>query len=536
MRRLLNFFHNGLLADRKLLVVLLVWALCWLGNTVLLKTFSTPLPWCDEWDLTPVACGAYPVTWEWIFEAANEHRAPLTRLEVLLLGRLFSWDLRLVHHINLALLAAGSLVLIFSVRAIRGQSALNDVFVCLLVLTPWQYQTVLIYCYGYAMALSILCVAVAATLTGWPLRSLRHLGAYFGLLLGIVLSAGPAGAVWAVGLCGIVVRGWLQRKPPSWKISGLAGTALITAISGCLLVSIPAVAQHDHFRSDTVRTFLEATAQLTVSWIGHPVALLWPWVFIVFLLPFLVLLAQMARLVRKKHTADDAADSHWKTWIDLTIPFAATLAVAAMIGYGRGHYPNLWESRYCTLLLPIALMCYLLLVRLRAPVVMANILVSVMVFSFGWNWPVTIGSGRVWHDPIAAAQGALKEGSFPLTIWATCHGDAVGCFQNKNRLVNYLVQLRTARLSIFKKGVHEPFPGIGLPITLEAEAGRITGNIRNCWDPKAAGDHALQAISLQDGPGTACYDVEVPATGTYELCCRIHAHLQNHVLIFQIDD
>jgi hypothetical protein len=503
---------------------------------VLLKKFGTALPWCDEWELIPVASGANALTLDWIFKAANEHRAPLTRLAVLVLGRLFSWDLRFVHFINLALLALGALALIGAVRAVRGRSALSDAFLCLLVLTPWQYQTVLVYCYGYAMALSALCFGISAALTGWPLRSLGRLGIYFGLLLGISLSAGPAGNLWAIGLCGVVVRGWLEPKPRSWKIGGLAGTAVVTAVSVVMLLSIPHVNHHDTFRADTLKTFVTATAQLSVGWLGHPVALLWPWIFLVFLFPFVVLLARMGHLMLKKQGPFEAADCHWKTWIDLTIPFTAMLSVAGMIGYGRGNYSPLWQSLYCTLLMPIGLMCYLLLVRVRTPGVIPNCLVLAMMFSVGWNWPVVIGLGRLWHEPIAAAEGALKDSSFPLTLWASCHGDAVGSSQNKNHLMEYLLQLRSARLSVFKKGVKEISPGMGWPITLEAENGRLCGNIQTVYDRLATGDHALGPISLADAAGSAAYEVEVPAAGSYQLCCRIDPQARSHVINLQIDE
>jgi len=268
---------------------------------------------------------------------------------------------------------------------------------------------------------------------------------------------------------------------------------------------------------------LAATAQLSVGWLGHPVAVLWPWVFLVFLYLLVVLLAKMTM-------------QHWKTWIDLTIPLVAMLAVAAMIGYGRGNYAPLWQSLYCTLLLPIGVMCYLLLVRLRAPGVILNCLVLTMMFSAGWNWPVVIGLGRVWHEPIAAAEGALKDGSMPLTVWASCHGDAVGSSQHKNRLMEYLVQLRSARLSVFRKGVKQPRPGRGWPITLEAENGRLTGNIQVICDLLATRDHALGPISLTGDAGSAAYEVEVPASGSYQLCCRIDPQARSHVINLQVDE
>jgi hypothetical protein len=515
---------QGLLADRNFLVVLLVWALCWLSFGVFLKKFSTPLPWRDEWELIPVATGTEPLTLQWFFQPANEHRVPLTRVEVLVLGRLFDWDLRYLHYHNLTLIALGALALVLAVRSVRGRSELCDVFLCLLVLSPWQFETVFMYCQSYAMALGMLCFAISAAFTGQPLRSLWHLGCYFGLLLLITSSGGPAGNIWALGLSGIVLRGWLLQKPCSWKIGSLVGMGIVGAVSGLMLLWIPEVGHHAQFRATSIRNFLGATARFTVAWLGSPVETLWPWIFLVVLVPVLYLLAKMI------------SDQCRKTWIDLLIPFAGMLGVAAIMGYGRGHYPCLHESRFCTLLLPIGLMGYLLLVRLRARRILPVALAFVMTLSVGWNWPIVVFTGRGVHDRIAAAVAALKDGSVPLTIWANRYGDAVGWDQRKNRLVEYLVQLRTARQSVFKKGIKEAGSGMSWSTTLEAECGKLMGNIQNVYDPEATGDHVLKAISATGGAGIASYEVQAPATGCYSLCCRIDPQQEDQVLNLQIDD
>src|SRR5262249_358846 len=149
------------------------------------------------------------------------------------------WDLRLARYVHLAMLALGSLALLLAARAVRGRSALSDTFLPLLVLTPWQYDTVLHFVYAYAMALTLMCLAVSAVLTGWALRSPGRSWLYLGPGLAIPFAGGPVGNLGAVGLCGVVLRGWLEGRPRVWKVNGLGGAALVAAASGTMLWLTP---------------------------------------------------------------------------------------------------------------------------------------------------------------------------------------------------------------------------------------------------------------------------------------------------------
>src|SRR5260370_40578657 len=86
--------RRRLLADRQLPVVLVVWALCLLGMFCLLYHCGTPLPWADEWELTAGATGVVPIDWAWLWSPQSEHRAPLPRLEGLVLAVLGHWGFR----------------------------------------------------------------------------------------------------------------------------------------------------------------------------------------------------------------------------------------------------------------------------------------------------------------------------------------------------------------------------------------------------------------------------------------------------------
>src|SRR5438105_15055849 len=84
---------RDLIADRTFWGVVLIWAFCWFSWAMYLERFANSLPWCDEYAfiLSGVATRERPVTWEFLWTPANEHRAPLTRLSSVELGRLFDW-------------------------------------------------------------------------------------------------------------------------------------------------------------------------------------------------------------------------------------------------------------------------------------------------------------------------------------------------------------------------------------------------------------------------------------------------------------
>jgi hypothetical protein len=529
---------RGLLADRTLHAVLLVWALCSLALWIYLYRFSTSLPFCDEWDLSWAASGQEPLSWRFLWSPANEHRAPLTRLEVLLLGRLDGWDLRLTRFVNLSLLALSSLALIRAARSVRGRTSLSDAFLALLVLTPCQYQSLLLYAYAYAMALACFCLAISAVMTGWPMRSLGHLGLYLALVLMVDFSGGPAGNVWAVGLCGVLLRGWLEKKPVAWKLGALVGTAVVLTASLWMLFAIPRIPAHDIFRSNSWETTLQAAQKLIVCWLGGPFLMIsYPWAQLVLVLPGCYVLGRILRNLWLLARGTPAAGANWQSWLDLVLLLFAALAVAGMIGYGRANYPDLWDSRYATLLLPIGIVTYLLLVRLRAPRIIPLAMTFVMAVSVGWNWPEAIRMGHMWHDPSAEMARILKRGMEPLSATSLRYASAVGFACNPDRLLDALVLLREANLSVFRKDRQkEPVPGMGLSLVWKAESGTHNDSLRLVGDRRATKDRALEVASTPAEPGKATYEVEVPGSGSYLLCLRLWTPAAGHVLDLQVDD
>jgi hypothetical protein len=541
--RLLGILQRGwsialrrALSDHQLHAVLLVWALCWAAYFALLVRFCVPLPWSDEWDMTEVATRQLALDQEWIWRPLNEHRAPLVRLEVLLLGQLASWDLRLVHHVNLAMLALGSLTLILAVRKVRGCSAFCDAFLPLLIFTPWHYESLLVYALAYAMPLALLCVALSGMITGWPQRSVFNLVVYWGMTLAITLSGGPIGHLWALGLCGVAVRGRLENRPRRWQVAAAVGAGIVIGISLAMLLATPEVARHEKFLSDSWQTTLRATAKLSVVWLGRALELWWPWALLAVVIPGLYVAGRAVLELWRIGRGSAPAKTNLGSWLDLVLVLLATVAVALMIGHGRGLSPRIWQPRYATLIMPMPLVLYLLMVRWRSALIIPGMLTFLMAVSIGWNWPIVLADSRYWHDRGMEAAQALRQVSCPLAAAAEKYAPVVGYTCDSNKLLRLLMALRDAHMSVFRKqSAREPVAGMGPAQLWDAAAGQVTAGLRMVADIRATSGLALEPASSW-APGTVTYAIEVPEGGCYELSCRLAVPERDASLAVRVDD
>lgn len=530
-------------ADPQFQTVLLVWAVCWLAFAIYLYKFNVPLPWADEWELTPVAAGKAPLSLEWLFLPQNEHRTPLLRLEVLFLGWLDGWKLVLLRHVNLALLALGSLGLIVAARAARGRTAWSDAFLCLLVLTPWQFESVLFYGFSYAMPLAFMCWAVGAATAGWPLRGLTHLWLYWVLALAITFSAGPAGSLWAIGLCGIAPRCWREKPTTAWRVNCLLGTVIVLAAASAMLWAIPKSDFTAPNHADSWPAALKASAKVLVCWMGEPVDILRGWSLGAVLIPGLYLLLRVGYDLWRSRASGTVVGSITSRWLDLAVILLGTLAVAGSIGYARGKFAGLWlVPHYCTIIVPVMAVLYLFLVRLRAPDVIPAALALLAAVCVGWNWSVVIPYARTRCETAGTAWRALRQGREPLSEVARAHYRDVG-FREVEDWLYFLLQLRDAHLSVFRHSRNrEPIAGMGLPQLWTAEAGQLSGNIRRVEDrtlwvhSRSKEKIALESTATAEAAGTVTYEVTVPADGAYQLCCRLCTPTPGQVLKVRVDD
>lgn len=522
VRRWAVSLRRALKTDAHLPTVLAVWALAALLLGLLTVRYALPFPWWNEWDLmVPVATGQTAVSLDWLGQLHDGQRAPLTRLFLWAVGQLTAWDTRLIHLAGLALLALAALALIRAVRRVRGRSSWSDIFLALLILSPWQYETVLWACAGMALPLALFGLAVSVLLTNWPLRSVTRLAIYLVLVLGVSLSAGPVANLWTAGLCGVVARGWLCGRPRGWCWAGLVGAAAVLVV--CVAVN----------GSPWVAT-ITAAAPIAVGWLGPEQALLGSWALLVLAWPGLYLGVRVLGECRRSGEAQTVEATDLRAWGDLLIPLGAVVSVAVVAVSGRYGSGNPWDTHFASLLVPIGLMGYVLLVRVRAPQVLPGALALLMAVSVGWSWRAAIGMTELVHGQMAGPAAALRKGQEPLSVWVAKNNQYVG-YADQKRLLEHLLRMRQARCFVFRQRPAEPVAGMGEPVVLPVRGGSLGGSFRRVPDGQATGNEAVLADPAIPGPGAAALTVEVPAAGTYQLCCRLQVPAAGQAVAVRVD-
>jgi hypothetical protein len=512
----------GVLTDRAFHGVLLVWALCCLALVLSIAKFGMSLPWCDEWELTPIATGHEPLSWSWLWKANNEHRQPLLRLGLYVLGQLSHWNWQAMHYATLSFMALGALALVFAARSIRGHSALSDTFLCLVVLCPGQYETTWAYAYSFGGPGGLTCIALSLAAMRWPERSLKHLIAYLLTVLAVTLTGGPAGNLMALGLVGALAPGLRESASRAWRIAASSGGALTLAASVFLLVVTP-VPHNPNFVSHSLGTTLMATTKESFCWLGPPVLwVLWPWASLVLVLPGLWVLGRIARdLSQWRGNKQTTA----REWMDLVLIWLASFLVAACIAYGRAHL-ELWAFRYMVLTMPIGLVLYLLLVRMRAPLAIPQTLAVVMAIFCGWNWPVMLAHETGHRDQVTEFVRSVAKGDVPLSEVSRKYSRAVGLSGPlwTSLLTSWLVDLRQNDLCIFRK-INRRMRRAGEPLPQAWKAG--IGELGEGWasvpDEYATQGRTLRVSANGDKTASVVYHIDVDVGGAYQLCCRMRA-------------
>jgi hypothetical protein len=518
--------------DGELLAVLLILGLSWLALAIWVERQAVNLPWCDEYMFVDVCVDRTKLTPEWLWAPQNEHRTPLTRLQLCLAGRLTGWNFRMLLQINLALLALGVGALLWAVRAVRGRSALCDAFLCLVVFNPSAYMTLIMYSYAYGLGLGLLCLALGLAMGGWALGGRWNLLVYFGLAAAVALAAGPAGHVWAVGLCGVVPVLWLQRRSWSWQVLGLVGGLAVVALSAYLLLTIPRVGAHQALLNPTAAGILEVGCKQLVSWMGRPVLeVLWPWASLALVIPGFYLLGRIAVDAGSLFRSDRPRVERITAWLDLTIFLLATLVVIGLVSYGRGR-SELWSSRYHHMLAPIGIIVYLLLVRVRAPA-LPSVLAVVMAVCVGWSWPAALGVTKPRHDRASELVRALRVGDHPLCLLAVRYYDVTGWSPvwGLQHLVHWWMQMRDAGMAAFgRMDTHMPARALLAP------SGQLEGSLVTVPDGRAVGGQAVQAQAPASAPGRAIYTVDLPTGGPCQIWVRLCAAAPGQTFSVSVDD
>lgn len=180
--------------------------------------YSDNVPAPDEWSMVPVATGHVPVTWTWLWSPWIGHRLPLPRLVLLGLYRLSGLDFRAAQYLQVAVLAAVSLLLMPVAARFRGRPSWSDgIFPVILLswvhwynwLCGWQIQFTL------SVALTLL-VLICGMYQRWTLA---------GVCLLLLPLLGSNGLVVAAALIP-----WFLFQAARTRSGTLVAFAAVTAV------------------------------------------------------------------------------------------------------------------------------------------------------------------------------------------------------------------------------------------------------------------------------------------------------------------
>jgi len=269
------------------------------------------------------------------------------------------------------------------------------------------------------------------------------------------------------------------------------------------------------------------------TWMGDvPLATLWPWASLVMVLPGIYLLRRLyVDLLRHENSERFA----WVLkWFGLLGMAASTVAIAGILGYGRGSYPTPWESRYCVFAAPIAIALYFLLVRSSAPALFTGGLAIWMAVCVGWNLPAALSLAQSHKSCHSVLVKELRRGHISLSILAERQPAATGWSAEWgiHNLLGWWCDMRSKGISAFAKVHGKDQDPATLCVLLPADSGTLDAGLHN--EPDAA--FRGRCVMAETVPARAVYAIEVPRGGSYRLCCRWKVTQPGQMFTVAVDD
>ncbi len=177
-----------------------VWAVLAAGVLAFVAYYGRNCPYMDEWAMLDALAGEVPpVAWAW--EPHSEHRFFVPRLLYVGLFRL-AGDLRAAMAMNALLLAASAAVLIVTAARVRGRASAADAFFPLVLLSPAQWEHLLM---GYQVCFTVpaaLAVGVVGLTAGRPARLGWKRAAALAACVTLLPTCGAAGVMLGAGAAG----------------------------------------------------------------------------------------------------------------------------------------------------------------------------------------------------------------------------------------------------------------------------------------------------------------------------------------------
>lgn len=350
-----------------------VWAFMSVFPLLLVWQFSVDIPMWDQFDIMPQLTGAEPVTVGWLLQPHNEHCIALPKAILVLLMR-WTGDFRAASYLNAAIQAAACLLLLRSVKRLRGSLMFTDCVLPILLVGLSHWQT---YIFGFQLqfvcSVFLSCVILSAVLSASDGAVSLRSAIASGIALMLLPLCGANGAIVAAPAVVWHLAATFANRRQKWAasritigvlISSAALTAVGVVMSAVLILGTrisnhpPPTSWNEVLR--TIAQYLTLSLGKAADSFNLPNLNHWPVLFPVVLLVLL--------------TAAIVSGLHWHQRPDLRLQIEGVgllllgnVLLAVAIGWGRAGRGDLagWEDRYSSLAAMIPLTVYLLAVACR---------------------------------------------------------------------------------------------------------------------------------------------------------------------------
>ncbi len=241
-----------------LVFVIGVWAILTIGLFVVAVRTASPIPWIDDWDLVRPLTGDRPIA-QWLWEPYINHSVPLPRILLLGIYTLNHGDFRAAPYVNVAVLSALALFMIFATGRIRGRVEFSDAVFPIALLNI--DREILFATLGVNLIPSTVfsCLVLVLLLKADAHHSRRTLivGGLLTLALAMCGSSGaaqvPPLALW---LAYLGFRHWRSAEPEG-RTSAFLAWGIAIAVLVYLAASFPKLEDRDPGLKAALRTSLE---------------------------------------------------------------------------------------------------------------------------------------------------------------------------------------------------------------------------------------------------------------------------------------
>lgn len=258
-------------------IVFGAWAVFFLAAVAFVLCFASDIPFMDDLDVFAAMNRPGGISAEWLWRGHVGHRIPLPRLlYVGLLG--LTGDIRSILLLNVSLLGAVGLAMIFAARKIRGRASLADVFFAAVWL-HWGNELNLLFPFSFTFVLptALSCTILLVLVTRPQLPSLRSALVIGLCALALPLCGGPgvtqapAIALW------LLVAGWAHRNAEPGTVRVAARPLSVGGVATALLVAVYFLGFSNRLPLADPWAAINTAVKFFSLSVGSSAESLWPW-------------------------------------------------------------------------------------------------------------------------------------------------------------------------------------------------------------------------------------------------------------------